>query len=227
MEAKSRRKIEMGARALEFCHAYPDDSPGYAAIVALLEQNLARSTEAAELQRRGILAVRAATQLKRDLRARMRTAHLDHLASVGQVAAREVPGLERKFVLAPDTSSYLAFRTAAQGIAADAQGVKEVLVRHGLVESVLADLDQTLKQFDAAVEQGAEGRRLHVGASAELNALADGIVQVVKVMSGLNRLRFGAGSERFVAWESASSVVATPRSPVAAPPMGGEVKPAA
>ena len=227
MEAKSRRKIEMGRRALEFCRAYPDESPGYVAIVALLEATLARSTEAAELQRRGFLAVRAATRQKRDLRARMRTAHIDHLASVGQVAAREVPGLERKFVLSPDATTYLAFRTAAQGIAADAQGVKEVLVRHGLVESVLADLDQTLKQFDAAVEQGAEGRRLHVGASAELSALADEIVQVVKVMSGLNRLRFGAGSERFAAWESASSVVATPRSPVPAPPLGGEVQPAA
>ena len=227
MDARSRRKIEMGRRALEFCGAHPDESPGYAAIVALLGAILARATGAAEVQRRGFLAVRAATRLKRDLRARMRTAHLDHLASVGQVAAREVPGLERKFVLAPDATTYLAFRTAAQGIAADALAVKEVLVRHGLVESVLADLDQTLTQFDAAVEQGAEGRRLHVGASAELSALADEIVQVVKVMSGLNRLRFAGNRDLIAAWESASSVVATPTAPPPAPPAAGEVKPAA
>lgn len=217
----------MGRRALEFCRAHPDESPGYAAIVARLEERLARSTEAAELQRRGFLAVRAATRIKHTLRERMRRAHIAHLASVGLVAAREAPELERKFQLPLDATTYLAFRTAAQGIAADALGAKEVLVRNGLVESVLTDLDQSLKQFDTAVEQGAEGRRLHVGASAELRALADEIVQVVKVMSGLNRLRFAADGERLAAWESASSVAATPRTPPAAPPSGEEVQPAA
>ncbi len=227
MNARSRRKLEMGWRVLEYCRAHPDESPGYAAIVARLDERLARSMEAAELQRRGFLTVRAATRLKSELRERMRTAHIDHLASVGRMAAREAPDLERKLMLPPDATTYLAFRTAAQGIAADALAAKEVLVRHGLVASGLADLDRTLKQFDAAVEQGAEGRRLHVGASAELRALGDEIVQVVKVMSGLNRLRFAGDRDLIAAWESASSVVATPGTPTPVPPAGGEVKPAA
>ena len=77
------------------------------------------------------------------------------------------------------------------------------------------------------MEQGAEGRRLHVGASAELSVLADEIVQVVKVMSGLNRLRFAGNRDLIAAWESASSVVATPTAPPPAPPAAGRSEPAA
>ena len=122
----------------------------------------------------------------------MRQAHLSHLAEVAKVAAKEVPELAQKLVLKPGTSTYLAFRTAARGMAAEAESQKEVLVKHGLVESVLVDLNQSLDQFDAAVDQGTAGRQAHVGASAELNAVADEIVQIVRVMDGLNRYRFAA-----------------------------------
>jgi hypothetical protein len=92
--------------------------------------------------------------------------------------------------LRPGTRTYLAFRTAARRMAAEAQSRKEVLVKHGLAESVLVNLTQTLDQFDAAVESGVTGRQTHVGASAELQAVADEIFQIVQVMDGLNRYRF-------------------------------------
>jgi hypothetical protein len=106
-------------------------------------------------------------------------------------------------------------------------------VKHGLVESVLDGLVQALDQFDAAVQNGGVGRQAHVGASAELDAVADEVVQIVNVMDGLNRYRFASDAELLAAWESASSVLATPRSatpkpaPEATPPTGGEVRPAA
>jgi hypothetical protein len=55
---------------------------------------------------------------------------------------------------------------------AEGQARKELLVKHGLVETVLEDFTRALGQFDAAVESGAEGRAAHVGASAELSAIA-------------------------------------------------------
>ena len=111
-------------------------------------------------------------------------------------------------------------------------------MKHGLSEEVLSGLKVALDEFEGAVEQGAAGRLARVGASAELVAVAEEVVQVVKVMNGLIRLRFANQPELLAAWESASSVVATPRPeekpgptgstpPTPTPPSGGEVRPAA
>jgi hypothetical protein len=45
MDENTRRKIELGKRALEFSRAHPDPSPEYAALVARLEVLLARAEE--------------------------------------------------------------------------------------------------------------------------------------------------------------------------------------
>ncbi|HYF40328.1 MAG TPA: hypothetical protein VD930_11605 [Gemmatimonadales bacterium] len=45
MDEKTRRKIEMGKRALKFCRAHPDSNPEYNAAVARLEALLARARE--------------------------------------------------------------------------------------------------------------------------------------------------------------------------------------
>jgi hypothetical protein len=73
----------------------------------------------------------------------------------------------------------------------------------------------------------------HVGGSFELDAVADEVVQVVKVMNGLNRFRFARDGELLRSWEAASDIVATPQpaedapAPGGTPPPGGEVRPAA
>ena len=46
MNAKTRRKLEMGSRALEFSRAHLDESSGYQAAIAQLEEQLQRSTDA-------------------------------------------------------------------------------------------------------------------------------------------------------------------------------------
>jgi hypothetical protein len=48
MDKRTRRKLEMGKRALEFARAHPDPNPKYIAAVRRLESLLAR---AAELER--------------------------------------------------------------------------------------------------------------------------------------------------------------------------------
>jgi hypothetical protein len=233
MNAKTRRKIEMGKRALDFSRAHPDGSPGYAAALARLEDRLTRADHLASQQRDGILEARVATARKRDLRRTMKQAHLGHIASVAEAASREEPELAQKFVLPRRANSYLAFRTAARGMEAEAENRKELLVKHGLSEPVLQALAVALDQFDTVVEQGSHGRLAHVGASAELDTVADEVMQVVKVMNGLNRFRFANAPESLAAWESASNTVATPRpapegvTPQDPLPAGGEVRPAA
>lgn len=225
----------MGTRVLNFSRAHPDASPGYAAALSRLEDRLTRADLLATQQREGIFEVRAATARKRDLRRMMQRSQLVHVARVAKVAAKELPELAQKFVLAPDSAAYLAFRTAARSLAAEAQNQKEVLVKHGLADTVLESLVQSLDQFDQAVGQGTDGRRSHVGASAELNAVADEIVQIVKVMGGLNRFRFANDHEALAAWESASNTFGPVHSigskptpaPSEPPAAGAEIKPAA
>jgi hypothetical protein len=218
----------MGTRVLEFSRLHPDTSPGYISAAARLQERLDRANHIARQQLDGVSEVRAATARKRDLRRMMKRGHLDHVISVAEIAAREDPELLQKFVF-PQTSSHLGFQTAASSIAAEAQSRKELLVKHGLSEDVLSALRVSLEQFDAALDQGAAGRMAHVGATAELVTVADEIVQVVKVMNGLNRLRFAADSELLAAWESASNVVANPRPEKSdeTSPSQGEVRPAA
>ena len=107
-------------------------------------------------------------------------------------------------------------------------------MKHGLAEEVLNGLQVALDQFETAVEQGAAGRLMHVGATAELDTIAEEVVQIVKVMTGLIRVRFVTQPEFLVEWESASSVFAAPKleeKPDTLPPSGGtppgEVRPAA
>jgi hypothetical protein len=232
MRAKTRRKLEMGKRVLEFCRQHRDPSPGFVATAARLEELLARGDQLVRQQIDGVSEVHAATARKRELRRLMLAAHLDHLINVAQIAAVEEPELLQKIVFPVDATTYLAFQAAANGMAAEAEGRKDLLIKHGMSEEVLSSLQVSLQEFETAVEQGSAGRLAHVGATAELVRIAEEGVQVVKVMNGLVRVRFANQGELLAAWESASSVVADPRpdKPVtdaSGTPSSTDVKPAA
>ena len=232
MKAITRRKIEMGRRALKFGREHPDESLGYAQALTRLESLMTRAAVLAEQQREGISRVRSATTQKRDLRRQIKRDHLDHLEKVAAVAGKEAPDVPQMFVLRPGSNPYLAFRTAAWGLLAEAKGRKELLVKHGLTETVLTGLEQALTQFDTAVDLGEGGRTAHVGASADLDTVANEVVQVVNVMSPHNRVRFAHDAELLASWDSASTVFATPRPDIkpstgGTPPTGGDVRPAA
>jgi hypothetical protein len=240
MKATIRRTIEMGNRVLNFSRAHLDPSPGYAAALSRLEKTLAEADAQAARQRDGINAVRSATSQKRALRRKMRRTQLVHLARVAESAAVEIPEIAQKFRLVREAVPYLAFRTAARGMLAEAESQKELLVKHGLLDASVQSLSQSLSQFEQAVEQGTAGRRTHVGASAELEVLAEELVQIVRLMDGTNRFRFAEDAEALAAWESAINTFAPSRSGGLAnsrsggnskspdtPAEGGEIKPAA
>ena len=131
MNKESRRKIEMGTRALEFSRAHPDTDPGTVTQVSRLEQLLARATEAATVQRDGLVHTHAASARKKELRRQMREGPIAHLAQVGRAAAREQHELAKTFTFKPGASTYLAFRTAARSMASSAQEHRELLVKYG------------------------------------------------------------------------------------------------
>jgi hypothetical protein len=245
MDAESRKRIEMGTRALEFSRAHPDTEPGTAGVVAKLEQLVARANEVASAQRDGLIHSRAATARKDELRRAM-AVPIAHLAEVGEVAASEEHELGQTFRFKPGASTLLAFRTAARGMASAAEAHQEVLAKHGLSASVLEQFGRMLDQFDAAVALGNDGRTAHIGATRDLRAVAQEIVQTVRVMDGRNRQRFAEDAQLLGSWLGASRVlgrrragteggpaVAVVPAPVPAPapegqaPAAGDVRPAA
>ena len=207
MNARTRSQLEMARRALEFAQAHLDTSDGYTAAVRQLAELLARSEQLTDLHRQGIAEVRAATQRKSNLRRSIRQGQLVHVATAAQRAAKEEPELAQKFVLARQPVPYLQFRSLARTVAAEAEGRKELLVRNGLVDSVLVSLTESLTEFDQALARGAEGRRIHIAAAVELHVVSGEAVQIVRVMDGHNRVRFAGDPDLLAAWKSASNVV--------------------
>ncbi len=233
MNAKVRRRLEMGRSALHFNRAHPYESPGFVAAMAKLEGMMSEGETLGQKEGEAVRQVRASTVRKIDLKREMKRTQLAHVVKVAKVASRDVPELAQRIRLPRGITTHLAFETAARSIVAEVQANKELLVKHGLVEEVLESLVAMLDQFSAALQKGTEGRRAHVGASAELNVIASEIVQVVNAMDGVNRFRFEGDAELLAAWESASSVQATPKPAAVKPtaqeplPPGGDVRPAA
>jgi hypothetical protein len=232
MERRNRRKIDMGERASENLHANPVEDPALAALLAQLDELLKQAKESAAQQREGIAKSRGATALRRQLQNEIRRSDLPHVARVAAVVAKDQPELEPNLRSGRDTGTIRGFRTAVGTIITAAQANRELLLKHGLAQPVLDDLVIMVDRFEQAVLQGVEARRQHVGATADLDMIADKIVQVVQIMDGIQRWRFARDPERLAAWESASSVLAERSSsqPAEGTPASGtsaDVRPAA
>jgi hypothetical protein len=146
---------------------------------------------------------------------------------VAKIAAKETPDLAGKVVLRSSARAYRSFRTITGSMLAEAQSQKDLLVKHGLSESVLDSLVQSLDEFDRVVNEGTDALRSHVGARAELDVLTNEVVDFVEVMDALNRFRFAENAAGLAEWETVSNVIGPPHSvePKPEPPTsGGESK---
>lgn len=228
MNKAVRRRLEMAMRARDFSRAHPSADANYAPVLARLEDRVTRLQTLAKQQQGGFLARRSSAERRRGLRRRLQHELLRHLVTVAQVAAEEEPALAEKFRLPATNGPNETFRSLARGMLEQGQAQRELLVRHGLADRLLEDLSEAVDQFDASVAETNQGRRDHVGARAEMDAVSDEVMRLVELLDGLNRYRFGGQAELLAAWGSARRVVAGPRTgSKEEPPRAGEEKPAA
>jgi hypothetical protein len=232
MDGRTRRVLEMGKRVVAFFDAHQNEVPGDLAPLARLKEILARAEQLMLQQQDGITDVRAATAEKRDLRRKIRQTQLPYFTRIAEAAGLERPDLVQKFELPDAALPYLAFRSAVQGILAEAQTEQELLARYGLMDSARKSLGEMVARFDRAAERSLRGRQAHVGARAELEAIADEILQRVRQLDGVARFRFANETEALAAWRSASNAIWPVQRgrkdvPPGAPPPAGESKPAA
>ncbi len=235
MKAVTRRVYEMCLRVQAWLTAHPDDEPGMVVLVGRLQALVARMAQVVDEQRSGRIDSRAASARKQELRREMLASPIAHLAKIGSLAAREDHELRSLFVFKPTADTLLAFQAAARGMFTAARAHKEVLVKHGLSESVLAQFGNSLDELDAAVRLGAGGRTVHTAATRELKTMTTQAHDVVRAMDARNRLRYQDDRQALEQWVSAQKVLGVPERtakehdarPGGTPTAGGEGRPAA
>jgi hypothetical protein len=226
----------MCARVVNWAHARPDDEPGFIVLLAQLQALVVRMGEVITVQRNGLIDSRASRFRKLELRSEIQAVPIAHLARIGALAAREIHELSRTFRFRPTAKSQVAFHSAGRAMLEAAQTHKEVLVNHGLSESVLLELERMLDQYDAALRLGAEGRMRHTAATRELVALTKEAGRLVRAMDARIRVRYRNDLPALEQWVSARAVLGVRRASDGAEPAvegggtpgaGGEVRPAA
>ena len=105
---------------------------------------------------------------------------------------------------------------------AKAKTFRELLIAKGMSPSLLEHLQVAVAELGDTLEAGREWRRDHVGASAELRAIGQELVEATDILDGLVRYRFGEDTELMAAWNSARNVFGPVRRRGQLVPEGGE-----
>ena len=235
MDARLRRRLEMAQRVRDFLRAHRTDGAAEVAVIARLEELVQRAEVLAAQQRAGILASRAATEMRAEVRRALRSKLLLYLSAVGGVAANENAELGAQFRL-PRVGPNQTFVTMARGMLEKATTHKDLLVKRGMTDTLLTDIAAAIEEFEQTLEATRAGRRAHVGASADLRAVMTEVSEQVKVLDGIVRYRFGDNAELMGAWASVHNVAgpfrkSSPPDPLSVPARGNDgpdvVKPAA
>lgn len=206
MRAQLRRRLEMAERVRDFLRAHKTDGVGEGLGLAKLEELLQRAQVLAAQQRVGVAMTRQATKQRIEVRRALQSQILRYLRVVGRVAAKRNGELANQFPLPPSNASDKALVTAAQATLEQATAQQDVLVSLGMSPQVVDDLGKSLGAFERTLEATREGRREHVGASAELEAIGAEVAEQVKLLDGVVQYRFGGDAELMGAWASARNV---------------------
>ncbi|MDH4132520.1 MAG: hypothetical protein OEV95_12020, partial [Gemmatimonadota bacterium] len=182
-------------------HPYSD--PGQVALFTRLEDRIARASQLATQQREGTASVRASAARRRQLRRTIRRELLEHLVSTARGASKEAPELAQLFLVPAESGRHQDFMTSARAMTATATERKDLFLQHGMSPTLLDDLGRALDEYDATVLQANAGKRAHVGARADIDAVMREIMELVEQMEGINRYRFRADAELLAAWKSA------------------------
>jgi hypothetical protein len=89
---------------------------------------------------------------------------------------------------------------------AESVAVKAILESYGLTENLLEGMNGDLDAFEAAVARQRNALATQVGAGAELKEVVQDIMEVVRNLDALHRIRFRDDPELKAAWKSARNV---------------------
>ena len=208
-----RIRLDMATRVRDFLRAHKTDVVGEGAGgagglgLAKLEELVQRADGLVAKQRAGLAATRSTPMQRRRIRDTLQTALLRYLKAVSVAAAKENTDLLAHFQLPHANVSHRGFLAAVQVMLAKATEQKDLLVSHGMQPSLLDDLGTTLAEFEQTLEGSRAGRRDHMGATADLKAIAAEINEQVRVLDGLMQYRFRDNAELMGEWAGVRNVL--------------------
>jgi high-affinity Fe2+/Pb2+ permease len=217
----------MAERVRDFLRAHKTDGVGEGLGLAKLEELLQRAQVLASQQRVGVAMTRQATKHRHEVRRALQSKILRYLRAVGRVAAKQNGELANEFPLPPSNTTFQALITAGQATLEKATAQKDALVSLGMSPQVVDDLAKALGEFERTLEATREGRREHVGASADLEAVAAEVAEQVQLLDGVVQYRFGDDAELMGAWASARNVLGPFKPKAQTPGEGGSQTPKA
>jgi hypothetical protein len=226
MMAPIRRKLATGVRVRNFFLANPSDEPGHKQLFESLQERLQRSDVLSKQQTVGADKERAAVTLRSQLRRRINKVLLPHLVRVGQALGKEHPDLAGRFRIPKLNMPLRVFSDMTGSMLDLAKANRELFVAKGLSQAFLDDLTETFAEFEKATATSHEGRREHVGATADLAQVTVEIMELVRQLDALNRYRFALDRELLAAWKSARNVVVIDGGGGTVPPAEGKAPPA-
>jgi hypothetical protein len=197
----------MAVRVRDFLRAHKTDAVGEGLGLAKLEELIQRAELLGAQQRAGVAVARASREQREKLRRELQSTLLLYLRAVGELAAQDDSQLVDQFRFPPSNTSNQALLEAARGMLGKATDHKDVLLNHGMSPALVDALADAVTEFEKTLEASREGRRGHVGASADLQAVAAEIKAQIRVLDGLVRFRFGEDPELMAAWKSARNVL--------------------
>jgi hypothetical protein len=197
----------MAERVREFLRTHLTDGVGQGIGLDKLEALLARAKVLADQQRVGVQAARAAVRHRTEVRRALQGKVLRYLRVVERMGAKVKGELANQFPLPPQNASQEALLSAARVTLAKATAEKDVLVSLGMSADVLDELAAAVSEFEQTLEATRVGRREHVGASADLEAVASEIAEQIQLLDGVVQYRLGDNAELMAAWHSARNVL--------------------
>lgn len=214
MNALLRKRLEMAARVRDFLRAHRTEVESEAVALTHLEELLQRAQALDAQQQNGLVATRAATIKREELRRILKRTFLKFLAGVATVAAKANTDLLVQVRLPRHGASNQAFLSAARRILVKATVEKDLLIGQGLSATLFDDLAQALTEYEQSLEATRAGRRDHTGASSDLRRVASEVSEQVRLLDGLVHYRFGQNAELMGSWNSARNVVGPSKSHV-------------
>jgi hypothetical protein len=229
MQVHIRRKLGMATSLRNYAQArVTGATQGYVEALAQLTERLAHAETVAQQSIAGQRAVSGAVATRKQLEAKV-TDSLALLAGLAQSASHEEPNLSAGISRPDKSSSIQSFLTRGRVAAAMAVDHRELLQRMGMPDTFPEELSRLLDQYEASENEKRASRTSHVGATAELAAVTDEVMMIVRQMDALIRFRFRDDAEALAAFESARNVAwpSNDGESSGAPPESGSVKPAA
>jgi hypothetical protein len=221
----------MGSSVRTFSRAHPSADTSYTLVLDRLDGTISRIEELAKAQEGGYASKHSSVMRRKDVRRRLHKGLIRHLVTAAQDAGTENPGIAEKFRLPSTSATNASFRAVASELLEEGRTNQEVLVKCGLSATLLDELENGIKEFDASLADSDGSKQTHVAARAEMKTLTDEIMRLVGILDGFNRYRFHHDPELIAAWESARHVVTGPQpkehEPAPANPVPSGLEPAA